>query len=330
MTSYPESGSNPRQYAEVALETAKRQLAIAAEIVAPDAKNKDPLVVFAEAPGEVRDQDTGLELSEQQETELRASIAELGPSREADKPLSEVGLQQADVIFEAGQPHKMKAEFDMVLEDEAARPARLFVLGSPFRKITAEAERASAERLLGSVPETERDVAEALVNQIPGFRSEVYDLPFGYDIQNGFATSNETTGQFKMLGWVDKTPVILMSVDRENYLDPKTKESKYRNQPQTADVIKIVDMVQRQEDENEHPIAFVTSATYEPSRTVDATVASLSISRPVGIAAYGTKRLAEVRGVDAPEPAALNQLPGELHKLALNTIKLEAALAAQE
>ena len=163
----------------------------------------------------------------------------------------------------------------------------------------------------------------------PGFRAKEYELPFSYDIHNNFTTSNEATGQFKMLGWVGSTPVIMMRVDREDYIDTESNKPKYRNQPQTADVIAIVDAVQRQEDETEHPIAFVTSATYEPSRTVDAARASLKIRRPVGVATYGTARLASVKGEDVPQPAALNQLPGELHKLATNTRKLEAALAEE-
>lgn len=216
----------------------------------------------------------------------------------------------------------------MVLEDEAANPSRLYFAATPHRKITSPAEAASAERLLGEVPATEYDVAKAMAQQLQGFVAEEYDLPYGYDIHNNFAVTNETTGQFKMVGWVGKTPVVLMRIDREYYMEGD--QQKYRNQPGTADVVQIVDAVQRQDGDVLSPIGLVTSATYEPSRQIDCTRAGLAVQRPVGVAAYGTARLSAVKGEDAPVPAALNQLPGELYKVSENVQKLEAVIASHE
>jgi hypothetical protein len=119
---------------------------------------------------------------------------------------------------------------------------------------------------------------------------------------------------------------MLLRVDRENYIDDEGK-NKYRNQPGTAEIIGIIDgALTAQEDMA--PVAFVTSSTYQASRQVDAARAALATGRKVGVPTYGTARLAVVKGEDMPAPAPINQLPGELHKMALQVDKLAAVVEA--
>lgn len=319
----PELSNNPRANAEHILRSSQAVLRRAVAAVYPESPDADPLQVFP-APGEVRAEDEGLNLNDLQAAELRKAAAELGFGRMENRNLSEQGLIGANVIIEGGQPHKMQAEAVLVAEDTGAQPKRIFIAGSPHRKLTNQAEIESAERIFGEAGETEYDTARQVAQSLPGFHPEEYDLPFGYDIQNNYTVTNQATGQLKMIGWSGNTPVILLKVDRENYIEGD--QQKYRNQPGTADLVGVVDAVQKQEDDPTTPIALVTSATYEPSRLVDCVRASLVHNRTVGVAAYGSNCLAAIKGEDLPAPAPLNQLPGELHKLAQQVVKLEATL----
>lgn len=317
--SNPEGLSNEVQRAQAELVRAEGILHRAVEVVAPQTPDADPLEVFP-APGEVRAEDTGMLLTAEQVADLRECAAELGFGRETDRTLSEQGLRGAVVIIEGGQPHKMKAEMLMVTEDSTAHPKRIYVAASPHRELTNSAEQESARRQVGEVPQTEYDVAGMLIESLPGFKADEYSLNFGYDIHNDFHVTNENTGQFTMKGWLGQTAVILMKVDRDNYLEDG--KSKYRLQPGTADLIAIVDGVQRQEDDSVSPITLATSGTYEPSRTVDAVRAALALSRITGVVSYGTERLAAVKGEQTAAPGPIDQLPGELNKLAQHTEKL--------
>lgn len=319
----PELSNNPRANAEQLLHSSQAVLRRAVAAVYPESPDADPLQVFP-APGEVRAEDEGLNLNESQATELRKAAAELGFGRMENRNLSEQGLVGASAIIEGGQPHKMQAEAKLLAEDSGAHPKRIFIAGSPHRKLTNQSEIESAQRIFGEAGETEYDTARQVAESLPGFHPEEYDLPFGYDIHNNYTVTNQATGQLKMIGWSGGTPVILLKVDRENYIEDD--QQKYRNQPGTADLVAVVDAVQKQEDDPIAPIALVTSATYEPSRLVDCVRASLLHNRMVGVASYGTECLAAVKGETVPAPAPLNQLPGELHKLAQQIAKLEVTL----
>ena len=116
----------------------------------------------------------------------------------------------------------------------------------------------------------------------------------------------------------------MLRVDREYYVDEAGK-TKYR-QPGTTDIIRFADGYAAAHGDDQSPIAVVTSATYQPSREVAAALASSGSERTIGVATYGTRLLAEVKGGDAPAPAPINQLPGEFYKLTKEVAKLQAEL----
>jgi len=328
MTTFEHAVPNPEQYASKLLARVDETLGRAVEILAPNNTGERPLDVFPD-PKEVRADAEPLDLTTEQESEVRALVAELGFGRETDLTLSEQGLFGAHVIIEGGQPHKIRAEAEMVLGDTASVPATIVFSASKNRKISSEAERASAERLgVGSAAEySEYDVARRVAEQLPGYMPLEQDevMSFGYDIHNGHAVVEEPTGQLITIGYIGKTPVVLLQVDREDYVDENGK-SKYRLQPTPADLMKIVDTVSTTLGDENSPVAFVTSATYQPSRMVDGAIAALESHRTIGVATYGTKSLAEVKGDTIPAPAPLNQLPGELRKAAQEAERLRAVL----
>lgn len=328
MTTGEHAGNqDPRQHAQEVLNNSREALSRAVAIVSPENPDADPLEVFP-APGEVRNEDEGLSLTEQQAAELRAAVAPLGFERPTDVNLSALGLQGACVIVEGGQPHKEVAEARMVLEDSDARPSAIVLSASKHRKIMSDPEKASARRQFGEEPATEYDGQRRVGEGLEGFVAEEDEvLPFGYDIHNGFALVREATGQFVRIGRVGETPVIMMSIDREDYID-EGGNSKYRKQPGTADVIRIVDGMLAANGDEHSPIAFVTSGTYQPSRNVDAATVGLQTGRLVGVPTYGTERLGEVNG-ELPAPKRLDQLPGELRKMAEQVAKLESILAGE-
>lgn len=327
MTGGFEFTDEPNSNAERMLDQAQEALQQAVAIVSPETPNADPLEIFP-APGEVRAEDAGLSLDPEQEQGLREIAARFGFGRETDLTLSEQGIRGAHVVIEGGQAHKVLAEAQLVLEDEAATPTTLIFATSPYRKITGEAEVASTTRILGESPETEYEMVRTLISKLPGFEpTEEWEMPYSYDISDGFVVDQHSEGQFITLGMIGKMPVVLMRIDRENY--EEDGKPKFRNQPGTTEVLRIVEAICLLQNDPLLPLAFATSATYQPSRMVDAIAVSLKTDRPAGLVTYGTARLARVKGEATPAPAPANQLPGELHKLALETRKL-AQLVADE
>jgi hypothetical protein len=329
MTSSYEFSGNPREYAEQILANSEQALRAAVEAVNPLTPDADPLEVFNPAT-EVRNEASSIgenfTLSERQEHDLRKAASELGFERSTDVMASTLGLKGAHVIIEGGQPHKMVAEAALIVDDLEALPTTLVFSGSPYRAISSDTEKASARKQFGEAPATEYDAARKVAERLANFEplSEDEILPIGYDIHDGFALVNEATGQFMQIGTVNGTPVVMMRIDREPYVEDG--KNKYRNQPETADVIKIVEAITSMQGDTLLPIAFVTSATYQPSRAVSAATVALEKNRVVGVPTYGTARLAEVNGTDIPEPKRLDQLPGELHKVAQEVTKLKALL----
>ncbi len=326
--------ANPSNYAQEVLGRSKEALWRAVTVVSPENPQASPFEVFS-APGEVRADDAGLMLTAEQETELRSAAAELGFGRETDRTIGELGLSGASVVLEGGQPHKIVAEAQLALAESIA-PRAIYFSAAVDRKITGAAEQASAARL-GVSAETEYKVAQNIAEQLPGFwkpeGANAVVLPMSYDLAlEGEATrpaltyalGAEHSGQFIRIGKVGEADVVMVRVDRSYYVD-KEGNRKYK-QPGPADLLSIIDAARRQQDDESTPIALVTSATYQPSREVDAVAASLKTDRVMGVATYGTARLAEVKGETVPAPGPINQLPGELHKLAKEVQKLEAAL----
>jgi len=320
MTSH-ELSPSPRQYAEQVLRESEEVLRDAAGIAFPEHPGLSPIEAFPK-PTELRSESPDIpELTDDRKAALLEKASELGFGLNENFTLSEQGFYEANVILEGGQPHKILAEARMVIEDKSANPKTIILSASPHREITNPAEIASAERLFGKAGKTEYEVAEDVARSLPGFTAleEPQILNASYDIDNQFAISQEPTGQFQVVGHIDSTPVILMKIDRKNLED-----GKYSNQPGTADVIKIVDGITKADGDDSHPIVHVTSGTYRPSRTVAAALAGLSAERTVGIATYGNSLLNEIKGDNAPAP--VGQLPGELHVMAQNAIKLQEAL----
>lgn len=321
--------------AEQLLERSQNALSAAVEIISPDSPEAHPLDVFQSAPGR-RDDAEGLQLTPDQEYNLRAATAELGYGRATDRKASELGLTHGHTAFiEGGQIHKVIAEVQAALEDEDARPGSMVIGASPYRVIDSKNPKAAGEvqsiRHQLDLPEdkamreTEYSVIEKMVERLPGYEplEEPEVLPFGYDIQENNAVSQVRTHQFVRVGAIGDIPIVLMRVDRENYVDTDGSQ-KYRNQPDTAAILGILDDVMNLR-KDEGAIAYHTSSTYQASREVDGVRAALQTGRRIGVATYGTERLAAVKGEQAVEPG-IHQLPGELCKLAEQVQKLEAVV----
>jgi len=329
MTSPEFSAENPRQYAREILNQSSRVISEAVAIVSPDNPGVSPLDIFP-APKERRSDDEGIELTEDQELRLRTCAAELGFGRQSNRSMSELGLYGGHVIIEGGYAHKMLAEALLVVEDQSADPASIVISVTPNRQID-DAEREITARVLGievaNVGKTEYEVARQVANTIPGFEKAEFEteLPYRYDIDDEFKVFGGSNGQFTSIGRVGHAPVILLRVDREDYID-EGGDHQYRNQPDAAALIKIVDSILRNNGDTIYPIAFVTSGTYQPSREVDGARAALSVNRKVGIPTYGTELLALVKGESIPAPGPVNQLPGEFHKMVLQVQRLQEVI----
>src|SRR5689334_22046010 len=91
----------PREAAEALYGASQASLRRAVEIINPENPEADPLQVFP-APSERRDDDPGLELTEEQEANLRQAVSELGFGRASDRKASEVGLTDGHLAFIEG------------------------------------------------------------------------------------------------------------------------------------------------------------------------------------------------------------------------------------
>jgi len=319
------SPPSPRQYAEQVLARSEPILHEAVGIAFPETPDADPLTVFP-APTELRAESPDIpELDEERRASLLEKASELGFGRAENVTLSEQGLTSAIVILEGGQPHKMLAEAHLVVDDPEANPRSIIISASPHRVLKNPAEIASAERLFGRAGRTEYDVALDVMRAVPGFAEweEPAIVTASYDINNGFATSEEPSGQFMTIGQIGFVPVMAMKIDRRDLGD-----GKYDRQPETDDVLRIVDAVAkaRGSGDTTSPIVHVTSGAYRPSRTLGVALAGLSAERLVGIATYGNDLLNRIKDDNAPPP--VGQLPSELHKMAKKAVELREALAA--
>ncbi|MEK7594177.1 MAG: hypothetical protein AAB436_00880 [Patescibacteria group bacterium] len=336
MSQQHEFPQDPNQHAHNVLANSQAILRNAVAVVLPDNPDANPLEVFP-APTELRADGVGLDLTPEQETQLRRYAAELGFGREENRTISDLGIRNPFVIIEGGQAHTMLAELEMVMRDEDKGVAHIMMTASPYRDLKVKETELTA-KVLGidqdEVGKTEYDVAKQVFSGVdnsrtlPGYGLEGQPIGLGYDINNGFEPIQRDTGQYVWLGHVGRLnggPVRLLRIDRENYVEDG--QPKYRNQPQTTDLIKIEnDGLNMDHISKDVPIVLVTSGTYEASRNVAAARAALITGRPAAVASYGTALLAEVKGEDVPASAPINQLPGELHKMAEEVAKLEQTL----
>ena len=316
-----ETTPTPRQYAEQVLAYSESILSEAVAIAFPETPDADPVQAFPK-PTEVRAESPGIpELTDDRKAALLSKANELGFGRAENVTLSEQGFIGAIAIIEGGQPHKMLAEARMVVDDESAQPKSIIISASPHRELKNEAEIASAQRLFGRVGRTEYEVAGDVARALPGFTEypEPIVLNAAYDINNNNSVSQDPSGQFQAIGEISGTPVVLMQINRRDL-----EGGKYDRQPGTAAVISIVNEVTNASGDFSSPLVHVTSGTYRPSRTIAAALASLSANRLVGVATYGNDLLNKIKGDNAPAP--VNQLPSELHEMAVQAAKLHEAL----
>jgi hypothetical protein len=326
----PNKDFDPRERAGEVLFNANAALGLAVEVITGHT-DEDPLEVFP-APKERRADDAGLELTGDQEVSLRAAAAELGFGRTTNRGAEQLGLAEGyAAIIEGGQAHKVVAEIRTVLDDPV-QPGIIFLAASPNRKISMANEKDQPEirsirHQLGlseehEVEETEYSVVRKLLDMLPDFVPEHEPglVPFSYDAEDGFKIGSEENGQLLHVGSIFDRSVVMLRIDRHNNADGSYV------QPQTSDVIQIVDSFLGSEDYGVTDIGFVTSSTYQASREVDGVRAMLETGHNVGVITYGTHQLAKVKGEETPSPASIAQLPGELHKLALQVQKLEELL----
>ncbi|HSW79297.1 MAG TPA: hypothetical protein VLG47_00805 [Candidatus Saccharimonadales bacterium] len=287
------ASQGPRQYAEILVSQYAQILEQAVAIAAPDRAGESPLDVFPERTTP-RDQAPTPEWDAGQEAELRGLIAEFGYGREGDRTISELGVQEAHVIIQAGQPHKIMAEVGVVLEDENTNPKSFIFCGNPSRKIVNVGEQQSAQKQLGFVPENEYVVARAIAVQMPGFRRNAAGdqvLAVSYDMEDGFAVSDNESGQFTLIGFVgdgiESKPVIMFRVDQAERHD-ESKGGMVPVRPEPADTMNIISDAESLFGDPDTPLAFVTSATYQASTEIEAVRASLTSNRVICLPTYGT------------------------------------------
>ncbi len=151
---------------------------------------------------------------------------------------------------------------------------------------------------------------------VEGFhRIEDRHYRVAYDLE-GNISEDFTSEQVTQIGFIGDIPVVMMRVDREYAEDGKSYKTLG-----TRGILKAVDGYLRHWD-IQGDIGFATSATYQPSREVDAASVMLEVERQyghrnIGVITYGTEELAKVKREAHATPPALGQLAGEAHKVAV-------------
>jgi hypothetical protein len=302
-------------------------IADAVGILSPDRdRNHDPLEIFPE-PTEPRDAAPDPGLTPGQETGLREIAGRFGIGGETDVPTG------ADwQINEGGKPWKIEAEAAI---NEGA--TTIIFAGSPDRsEKNGDMGRDEIDYMQGKLPEgktaatNEYDMVRQIAEMQPGFAAlaQPETLPFGYDIQHGHALVHEPTGQLVKIGEIKGVPVLHLRVDRENYFDEVEGKNKFRNRPDSKELMGFIsDMLSAPtelKDEGAR-IGLNTSTTYA-SRVIDAMRAGIDRDRTFSVGMYGRQTLAEIRGIAVTEPTKINHIPGEMYVMHTKLLELEAAM----
>lgn len=328
---YPVSAE---QKAKETLDKMAMSLAEAIAAVQPENSGASPLEVFPE-PGERR-ADTEFSLPSDQAVAFREAMAKLGIGRETNLGATEAGLTSDFVaIIEGGQAHKMVAEINLVLADRATTPSEIIIAATPHRAIPPHEgdkakERETTAKVLGvgfdEVGESEYHVASQIAQSIPGFRPGPPQnvLKAGYTLEGEI--TDEQFGHFTRLGQIGDINITLMRIDRE-YSD----DGKYRTLGSKGLMKVVSHFLTRQGFDS--GIGFVTSATYQPSREVDAASTMLEVeregaSRNIAVLTYGTHELAAAKKEQYPAQPSLGQLAGEAHKATRQVMLLRELLRA--
>lgn len=292
-------------------------MADAVEVLAGN-RDTDPSIVFM-APTEVRDDAEPLVLTDEQETVLREVAGRFGIGGEANVN------SHADIqILEGGKPWKIEAEAQIT-----GGAKTILFAGSPHRTIGQD----ETDYLKTKLPEGIEPASDeyAMARQIAelqeGYVALEADetLPFGYDIQNSHALVAEETDQLVRIGKLGEADVVMLRVDRENYVDENEedtkKRNKYRNQPDSAALLGIVSEVLSAAGDETSIVGINSSTTYA-SRAVDTVRAGLKSGRTYSVGMYGRQTLADVKGEPVAEPTGINQIPGELHTMQEKLVQL--------
>ncbi len=281
-------------------------------------RDSDPLQVFVPAT-EIRDDAVALVISDEQAKKLREVAGRFGIGGEVD-----VKSAASHQILEGGKPWKIEAEAQIT--DEAQT---ILFAGSPFRMLGQD----ELDYLKTRLPEGVKPAADefGMSRQIAelqdGFQALEEDavLPFGYDIENSHALVKEATGQLVRIGKIGDANVVMFRVDRENYVDEEGA-NKYRNQPDSAALLKIIGKVLSACGDEQSSVGINSSTTYA-SRAVDTVRAGLSNGREFKVGMYGRQTLADIKGEPIAAPTGINQIPGELHTMQEKLSQLQAELA---
>jgi hypothetical protein len=285
----------------------------AAEIV--DGPGADPIEVFPNPAAKERRADIvwGDDLSPEQQAAFRGVMAELGPGRESNFTSLDAGLGHSNyvAVLEGGQPHKMIAQINMManpVDNDYFNPlpSAYYVTGATARQLS-EQERSIAAELLGIHPSDSASTEFGVAEQVVESRS---------DFRRSAKTTLRNTEAYSMsseaIGYVGGVPVWLIGVNRvydgAGDYDQLTSEDK----------MKIV----AAETDNELPVAFVTSATYQPSNNIAAAKVEKDLGVTAKVLSYGTHELARVKGGEPATPS-IAQLGGEAYKTALLISTLE-------
>jgi len=310
MSTYEIPGFDPDVYVDVRMQW----LGDAVEVLGHD-RTADPLEVFA-SPTEVRDDAEPLELTVEQENSLRSIAGRFGIGGEVDV------VSTAEVqILEGGKVWKIEAEAEMPTHADT-----IMFAGSPRVIIGPdEVEYLMTKYGVDLEGATQYDAARFLAGQQDGFvTQEDEELPYGYEVAEGFVLTEESTGQRIKIGEKDGRPVVLLRVDREDYTDEEG-EPKYR-QPQAAALMTFMSNILSAEGNETASVALVTSTTYA-SRVIDAMRAGLESGRFFDVSMYGRQTLATVRGLEVAKPTSINQIPGELRVVYEKLVSFAAELA---
>lgn len=309
------------------------------EVVSPGSGCKT-VDVFPKA-GEVRHEGEVIELSVEQEADLRHIGLELGIGNREDLTATEQGITAHLADVGSGLAWKMMAELSLALRDGASS---IVIEGSSDVKISpAEIAFLDSKGIDTSVIATQYDASLVIARSISGFvpLQTPEKLPFHYDINNKFAASAveldnfANTGQFQLLGHsADGKPVTSMRIDRNNYTKEvevggvTTQKPAYKDQPDTAARMCILDALQSACGDTTTPVVYVDSGTYAVTRTVDALRCSINpnVGRVMGVALYGVDTIQAIRPEQPDQPNLANLL-GEFNAGAKHLAKLESELA---
>lgn len=254
------------------------------------------------------------ELDPEGEQRLREIAGRFGIGGEQDVTLEAAGLPGGHVaVLEGGLVWKMTAESKI----SNGHASEYVYAGSPYRNTTDAEHAFEVARLeinADNTSTTEYDAARLVAESAAGYvpLEEEIVLPFGYDIHSGFSVTSESTGQLVQIGTRDGKPVLLLRVDRENYIDEEdNNKPKYRKQPDTAAIMGIMSDVLTAKGDVQTAVGIITSNTYA-SRALDTMRAGYTRGRQFGVAMYGRQTLADTKGETVSEPTELFQIPGEL------------------